>query len=219
MKRAVWVLVLLCGNIAPAQSPRFAISTHLTSINTRDRIAGVGATFGYNFHRRLTMEATLNGFPGNPRNSLGRPIPPPILGGWRSGNVLQGQFGLRADLFETRKADFFLTAKPGFVRFSHLLNTFQPGIGGIGLGTQTIDLGRQICFAPFFGAGSQVYLNDRMFFRFDAGSTVIRYAPFRTTMNIVGVDPAFAPIIQFTGSTSHTFQFNTGFGFRFGGRR
>ena len=221
MKRntVLMIVSLFLTSIASAQSPRFALSTHLTSINTGERIQGAGATFGYTFHRRFTIEATLNGFPGDPRNNLGRPIPPPILGGWRSGNVLQGQFGLRANLLQLKKADFFLTSKPGFIRFSHLLNVFQPGLGGIGLGNQTIDAGRQTCFAPFFGGGTQIYPTEHTFFRFDAGATVVRYAPFTTTVNLPGVDPSLAPIIHFTGATTHTFQFSTGIGFRFGGRR
>ena len=189
-------------------------------MNTGDRIVGVGAIFGYRLSRRFALEATLNGFSGDPRNNLGRAIPPPVLGSWRSGNILQGQFGLSANLLQTSKADFFLTAKPGFISFSHLMYSFDPGMAGIGIGAATIDRGRQTSFAPFFGGGTQIYPTKHSFIRFDAGGTIIRYSQFRTTMNIAGItDPALLPVVGFPGATTYSFQFSTGIGFRFGGRR
>jgi len=221
MKRLVTITVLLCAAFAVAQTPRFAISTHATSMNTRDRIPGVGATFGYSFNRRFALESTLNVFPGNPRNDLGHPGLYPVLGAWRSGNILQGQFGLRAGVLQNKKVALFLAVKPGFVTYSRLMYRANTGIGGLNpLGLDNIaDAGRQTYFAPFFGAGALVFPTGRMFFRLDGGATVIRYSGFTTTMNIPGSPPGTLPIFQPPAATTHTFQFSTGFGLRFGGSR
>jgi len=218
MKRNIVLLILatlFASSFSVAQAPRFALSTHATSINTRDRIAGFGATFGYSFSRRFAMETTLNGFPGDPRNDLGHAGPPYALGAWRSGNILQAQVGVKANFLQLRRADLFFAAKPGFLTYSRLAYRFAAGIGGPG-GDLVADVGRQTYFAPFFGAGAQVYPTSRTFLRLDVGATVIRYAGFTTEFNTPFGLPGTGALIVAPARTTHTLQFSTGFGFRFG---
>lgn len=217
MKR---ILLLVCALIlcAGAQAQRFDLSSHVTTLNTKDRIVGVGGTLAYNFTRRFTLESTLNLFPGDPNNDLGRPNPFNTI--WRSGNILQAQFGVRAAILRTRQVDIFLAAKPGLISYSRM-RAVLPGIGGIGTQDNNLlaDVGRQTYFAPYFGLGSQIYPTPRTFFRFDAGATVIRYRGFSATFNDPSGSIGIGPEFHVRSATTHTFQFNTGFGFRFGGNR
>ncbi len=223
MKRLFAIFLVLASTFAAAQTPRFSLSTHSTTIETYDRIVGFGGTFSYSFARHFALDSVVNFFPGNPQSNLGEHTGffAPY---WRSGNILQGQFGLRGSILESSKADVFLSARPGFVSFSNLsYHSDSVGLGCIGLTTPcvvTASLGRQTYFAPSFGGGAIFYPSSKFFVRIDGDATVIRYSGFSPTFYANGVAMSSpTPSYYSSPRTNYTFQFSTGVGFRFGGRR
>jgi hypothetical protein len=196
---------------AHAQSRRFEIANHFTFLNVGERAPGFGGTFSYNVTRRFGLESTLNFFPGDPRSNLGSRIRP-VLGGWNLGNILQGQFGAKGVVLRSRKAEFFLKAKPGFVSFSD-----ERYSGTAGLGPFLATGGRQTSFALDIGGGVELYPTRSTFLRLDLGDTYFRYNSFTTVMRISGLGGAFImPNAGFRGSSVHTLQLSTGVGLRFG---
>jgi len=212
--RILVAFALVIGALAAqAQSRRFEIASHFTFLDVGERSPGFGCTFDYNLTRRFGLESTLNFFPGDPRSNLGSPLRP-VLGGWNLGNILQGQFGAKAVFLHSRKADFFVKAKPGFVSFSDVRYLASTGIGGSGSGALVLPAGRQTSFAFDVGGGVEVYPSQSTFLRLDIGDTYFRYNPFTTTTS--GLSGAsILPVLGFRGSSVHTLQLSIGVGLRF----
>jgi hypothetical protein len=212
---AALVLVVIAVP-APAQSRRFELASHFTFLDVGERAPGLGATLTYNLNRRFGLESTLNFFPGDPLSNLGSRTRP-VLGGWNTGNILQGQFGARVIVLRSKNTQFFIKAKPGFVSFSDVRYHATSGIGGLGSGDVAALAGRQTSFALDVGGGAEFHPNQRIFVRFDIGDTYFRYNAFTTTLN----GPAFAgfsilPVVGFRGAEAHTLQLSTGIGMRLG---
>jgi hypothetical protein len=130
--RVIILAILFTGVSAVAQS-RFELATHFTSLNTGPEHApGLGATLTYNVSRRIGLESTLNFFPGDPRARFGNSGPPPVLGAWRGGNILQGQFGVKVVVLRLKKVELFARVEPGFASFSDVANRASLGPGGAG---------------------------------------------------------------------------------------
>ncbi|MGI9101513.1 MAG: hypothetical protein ACR2IF_03625 [Terriglobales bacterium] len=214
---AVLILLASAPVSAHAQS-RFEFATQFTSLNVGDRTPGFGATLSYGLSRRISIESTLNLFPGNPATNFGLPFGP-VLGGWSTGKILQGQFGLTGIVIHRKRAHVFLKAKPGFVSLGNLNYFANTGINGFGNGNVTAVAGRQTSFSFDVGGGAVFSPSPRTFFRFDIGDTYFRYNPFSTTFNIAGVPPALGPVAGFQGTSVHSLQFSMGVGIRFGKTR
>jgi hypothetical protein len=178
--RRLWLLPILAGLLlvlvgvpAHAQSRRFELGSHFTFLNVGERAPGFGGTVTWNLTRRFSLESTLNFFPGDSSTNLGSSIRP-VLGAWRTGNILQGQFGIKAVVLRHRKARLFVKAKPGFVSFSNLRYS-----GSAGLGDFVAPVGRQTSFALDVGGGVELHPSQRTFLRFDIGDTYFRYNSFQ----------------------------------------
>jgi hypothetical protein len=211
----IGLVVLLVAINGVCQTRSFGLSAHFTMLDVGEQTPGIGGTFAYNLNRRIGLESTLNFYPGNPKTSLGRSIKP--LGDWNTGNLLQGQFGVRLNVVQFKKVALFAKAKPGFVSFSNVAYEFQTGIGGIGLGNVSAITGRQTGFALDYGGGVEVSPSQSMFLRFDAGDTYFQYPPFSTPLDNGfpgSIQPQ--PVVNFSGSSVHTFQFIVGIGYKFG---
>jgi hypothetical protein len=207
---AAALILLVIGIPAAAQSRRFEASTHFTFLDVGERTPGFGGTLTYNVTNRVGLESTLSFFPGDPPSNLGSSIRP-VLGGWNTGNILQGQFGPKVVVVRKRNAQFF----------SDLRYRASAGIGGSGItGDISAIAGRQTSFALDVGGGAEFLPTQRTFLRFDIGDTYFRYNAFTTTLN----GPGFAgvgilPVVGFRGSSVHTLQISTGVGLRFGGSK
>jgi Outer membrane protein beta-barrel domain len=206
-------MVLLVAVNGICQTKSFGISAHFTMLDVGEQTPGFGGTFAYNLNRRIGLESTLDFYPGNSKTSFGRSIKP--LGDWNTGSILQGQFGVRVNVVQLKKLALFAKAKPGFISFSNVAYEFQPGIGGIGIGNVSAIAGRQTGFALDFGGGVEVSPVKNTFLRFDAGDTYFQYPPFSTPLDN-GVPGSIQPIVGFSGSSVHTFQFSVGVGYKFG---
>jgi hypothetical protein len=213
------VLVLIAtGLSASAQSRRFELSSQFAFLDVGERAPGVGATLTYNVTRRFGLESTLNFFPGDTRNNFGSNIKP-VLGAWRSGNILQGQFGLRATVVHLKRAAFFLKVKPGFTSFSHLAYHAPLPFALPNAPEQIlIDGGRQTCPSLDVGGGAAFLPSRSTFLRFDIGETIVRYNAFASAFNL-GPDFGIQPLIRIREATAHTLQFSMGIGLRFGGSK
>ena len=214
-----WCATLLCLFVllsaiggASQTKAAFELSGHFTTLNVGEYAPGFGGTLAYNLHPRFAVESTLNFFPSNPHTNLGRSIVP--LGDLNTGNILQGQFGAKANLLRLKRVTLFAKAKPGFVTFSKLSYHFDAGIGAFDSGVWW-DAGRQTGFALDVGVGAEIAPVKDSFIRFDAGDTYFQYPSFTTTFNAVpgaGIQPVF----HMPAASVHTFQFSVGVGCRFG---
>lgn len=207
--------LLSVGIDCVSQTKAFSLSTHFTTLDVGEQAPGLGATFGYMLNRRIELESTLNFYPGNPQTNLGKSNVP--LGDLKTGNILQGQFGVRANAVHFKRIDFFLKAKPGFVSFSDIAYAFQAGLGGAGVSGLSWSVGRQTGFALDVGGGFEFSAGHNAFIRFDAGDTYFQYPTISTIAALPGT--GIAPVITIPGSSVNTFQFSAGVGFRFGGTK
>ena len=168
--------------------------------NPRTSDFGFGGRFGYNLSRNFAVEAEVNVFPNNDDE--------------RAGRKLQGLFGVRAgQRFE--KIGVFAKARPGFIRYEKgdyflargCVAVFPPPLG-------CYDPVARTSFAMDVGGIVEFYPSSRTIVRFDAGDTIVRLpARLVAAANQTPSGPLVAfPVPQ---ETSHQFQFNIGFGFRF----
>jgi hypothetical protein len=165
------------------------------------REVGVGGRFTYNFTKNIAVEAEGNFFPSGST----RGFEP-------GGNILQGQFGLKAGN-RWDKFGIFAKAHPGFVSFD---GTFAPRLNGTttinGVQFPVYDLSRIIRSTHFsmdLGGVVEVYPSRRVIVRFDAGDTIIRYGAHDT------LDFSQTPeFFRAPARTTHNFQFSSGVSFR-----
>jgi hypothetical protein len=99
-------LMLISAPVQGQQKDSFEVGAQFTSLTPgAKREVGVGGRFGYNVTDHLAIETEVNYFP----SSSTRGFAP-------GGNILQGQFGLKAGK-RWNRFGVFAKARPGFVSF------------------------------------------------------------------------------------------------------
>jgi hypothetical protein len=177
----------------------------VTFADNRETEPGFGGRFGYNFTRYLALEAEGNFFPRDRELEGGRKT--------------QGLFGVKVGKRMDR-VGIFGKARPGFVRFQK--GDLQP----IGVCTATFPppvscfktVGRTD-FAFDVGGVVELYPTKHTIIRFDAGDTIIRFG----NRNVIAeqflppgiLSPTRLVVVPAAAETTHNFQGNIGFGFRF----
>jgi hypothetical protein len=209
----ITTLLLILSEEAGAQSndtPKFEVGAHFSSLSinqgeTRTE-PGFGGRFTFNVTDHLALEAEGDFFP---RNSG--------FGSFRTGGrAAEGLFGFKVGK-RYKRFGIFGKARSGLISFSE-------GLTEVFASTQTftpdtvfsVRSQRLTHFATDLGGVLELYVSRRVFTRFDAGDTIIRYG--QTTSTVFSGVPGgtFTPT-RFTipGDTTHNFQFNAGVGFRF----
>ena len=151
--------------------------------------AGFGGRVTYDLFPHIAVEAALTFFPRRESDSS-------LFDGGRSEQFLIGvKAGVRRE-----KLGYFVRVRPGFQSFSRAvqsvtLNPFEYHYGGSTHG------------AFDFGGGVEVYTTKRTVLRFDAGDTLL----FLGDASI----PYANQTLALSGGTVNSFQFSTGFGWRF----
>jgi hypothetical protein len=174
--------------------------------HTRPSIA-IGGRVAYNLTEHLSLEAEANFFPykvpGENLVSGGRPF--------------QMQFGVKAGK-RFRRFGLFAKARPGLVSFGGAgrvrLGELLVGPDGTEFFDVIITAERKTHLSLDVGGVFEVYAARRVFARFDAGDTMIRYgshldADFTFP---VAADPTF----EVRPRTRHNLQFSAGVGVRLG---
>ena len=165
---------------------------------------GFGGRFGYNINRNIALEAEVNFFP---RDNT-----------FEGGRKLQGLFGVKAGK-RFGKFGVFAKGRPGFLRESK--GDFTPPV--------------RLCILPFpqpvgcsdpisttnfaidIGGVVEYSFSKRFVLRFDAGDTIVHFSSRRTVASVpfFSVPGANVGLVDVGPETTHNFQSNIGFGFRF----
>ena len=209
---AIALAFFSAGVSAQSEPGKVELGVHFTSITKPDNggsrtTAGFGGRFTFNFNQNIAVEAEGNFFPHNCRGCDSDNI----------GNLAQGFFGVKIGQ-RFRKVGLFGKARPGFASFSggefHISSVPSPS------GTFPIFIvnpSRATDFAFDVGGVLEVYHSRRVFTRFDAGDTIIRYGErtftglsFNPVTRDVTPFPFFRPV-----DSRHNFQFSAGIGIRF----
>jgi hypothetical protein len=151
--------------------------------------AGFGGRVSYDLLPHISLEAALTFFPSSEADSS-------AFDGGRSEQLLIGvKAGVRRE-----KLGYFVRVRPGFQSFSQAVHsvTVNP------LETHT---GSSTHGAVDFGGGVEVYTTKRTVLRFDAGDTLL----FLGDASV----PYANQTLTVSGGTVNSFQFSTGFGWRF----
>jgi hypothetical protein len=175
--------------------PRKAIGIHYVNLSLpmdwedcykcRVNNSGVGATISYRMTNHFWFDSEVNQFPGS-GSSKG------------SGSAIEGLFGIRYG-YTGRVWNVYVKARPGFMYYQK--TTSFP------TGHEFISLSR---FAVDCGATIEMKASKRSAFRFDAGTTFVRY--------LQGLDPRHAPVSVISPTyiaTQGNFQVATGYIYRF----
>ena len=165
------------------------------------REVGVGGRVTYNLTDNLAVEGEVNYFPSGSTRGFDP-----------GGNILQGQFGVKAGK-RWEKFGLFAKARPGFMSFD---GTFAPRISGTitvnGRQFPVYDIDRTVRSTHFsmdVGGVVEVYPSRRVIVRFDAGDTMIRYGPHDV------LDFSRTPeFFKAPSQTTHNFQLSSGVSFR-----
>jgi hypothetical protein len=167
---------------------------------------GLGGRFTFNLNDNVALEAEGSFFPGSCWNCDDLNV----------GKLAQGLFGVKAGK-RFKKFGIFAKARPGVASFSR--GAFDVIIidPPFTFPQFAINRRRQSNFAFDLGGVIELYHSRRVFTRFDAGDTMIRYGS--RTFNGFSFDPVTGgvtviPITRPT-TTRHNFQFSAGVGFRF----
>lgn len=163
--------------------------------------AGFGGRVGYNINDNVAIEAEGNFYP---RHSFANST----TGGYPS----QMQFGVKAGK-RYERFGVFAKARPGFVNFSRvstLTGTETFVFNGQTFIFGTFEERRRTYFSMDVGGVLEFYPTSRIFTRFDAGDTIIRYGQ-RDLQSIFLTSPSFV----IPAETRHNFQFTAGIGLRF----
>lgn len=201
------LLFLMCAQARGQQAPpsKLEVGAEFSTLGLADRgfrqEVGVGGRVTLNLTERLALEAEGNFFPStSTRGSL------------PGGNILQGQFGLKAGK-RWQKFGIFAKARPGFISFD---GNYAPRVGGTstfnGIASPFYDFAhviRQTHLSIDVGGVVEVYPSRRLIVRFDAGDTIIHYGDY-DTIDFSGN----AAFYRTPGQTTHNFQLTTGVSFR-----
>jgi hypothetical protein len=123
------------------------VSTTCSELACRKNLSGLGANFTYNFTRGGGFDSTLNFIPGQQGSSP----------------MMEGLFGVRMGI-RTEKVGVFAKVRPGFIYYENAL----PVLGETGTGSLTR-------FAVDLGGIVEYYPERNSTFRFDIGTTAVRY--------------------------------------------
>jgi hypothetical protein len=175
--------------------PRKAIGIHYVNLSLpmdwqgcykcRVNNSGVGATISYRMTKHFWFDSEVNQFPGS-GSSKG------------SGSATEGLFGIRYG-YAGRVWSVYVKARPGFI--------YYPKTTSFPTGLEFVSLSR---FAMDFGTTIEMKASKRSAFRFDAGTTFVRY--------LQGLDPRQAPVSVISPTyiaTQGNFQVATGYIYRF----
>src|SRR5947209_7444328 len=172
-----------------------------------DRSAAVGGRLTYNLSKHLSVEAEANFFPF-------KIIQDYVTGG----HAFQTQFGVKAGR-RFRRFGLFAKARPGLLTFGETATPVlgQSFIGFDGRRFFTVDFitERKTHFSLDLGGAVEVYASRRVFARFDAGDTLIRYGGHKELSEDFS-NPN--PIAEVGARTGHSLQFSAGVGVRLGPR-
>jgi len=147
--------------------------------------SGVGAMISYRMTNHFWFDSEVNQFPGS-GSSKG------------SGSTTEGLFGIRYG-YTGRVWNVYVKARPGFI--------YYPKTTSFPTGHEFASLSR---FALDCGGIIEMNASKRSSFRFDAGTTFVRY--------LQGLDPRQAPVAYISPTyiaTQGNFQVATGYVFRF----
>ena len=163
--------------------------------------AGVGGRVGYNLNDNIALEAEGNFYP---RRSFSNST----TGGYPT----QMQFGVKAGK-RYEHFGIFAKARPGFISFSRVAT--RTGTETFVFNGETLIFGtfedrRRTNFSMDVGGVLEMYPTRRIFTRFDAGDTIIRYGQ-RDVMGLLL--PSNSATIS--SEITHNFQFTAGIGLRF----
>ncbi|HMI51577.1 MAG TPA: outer membrane beta-barrel protein [Candidatus Saccharimonadales bacterium] len=151
--------------------------------------AGFGGRVTYDLLPHISLEAALTFFPRSDPDSS-------AFDGGRSEQLLIGvKAGVRRE-----KLGYFVRVRPGFESFSQAVHSVTANP----LETHT---GSSTHGAIDFGGGVEVYTTKRTVLRFDAGDTLL----FLGDASV----PYANQTLTVSGGTVNSFQFSTGFGWRF----
>src|ERR1051325_2203201 len=165
------------------------------------REVGVGGRVTYNLTDNLAFEGEVNFFPSGSTRGFDP-----------GGNILQGQFGVKAGK-RWDKFGLFAKARPGFASFDGTFATRLSGtvtINGKQVPVYDIDHTiRATHFSMDVGGVVEVYPSRRVIVRFDAGDTMIRYGPHDV------LDFSRMPeFFRAPAHIAHNFQLSSGVSFR-----
>ena len=208
----VLVYSLPCKGQTDDELKRFEAAVLFSSItkpefSSTTTDAGVGGRFTFNLNTSIAFETEGIIFPSRctgcrPENR-GRLTQ--VFAGVKAGKRFD-QFGI------------FLKARPGLASFSGGGNrtTFIPLAAGQ-FPLILVDSQRKTNFATDLGVAVEIYHSQRIFTRFDAGDTIIRYTDRQATL--FNFDPATGNVfplqLKLPNKTQHNFQFSASVGFRF----
>jgi hypothetical protein len=174
----IWLLLLVFGFAAGSAAfslwrdqPRKKIGIHYVNLSLpmdwqgcykcRVNNSGVGAMFSYRMTNHFWFDSEVNQFPGS-GSSKG------------SGSATEGLFGIRYG-YTCRVWNVYVKARPGFI--------YYPKTTSFPTGHEFASLSR---FALDCGGIIEMKASKRSSFRFDAGTTFVRY--------LQGLDPRQAPV-------------------------
>lgn len=151
------LLTLLIAN-ARAQDiyTRFEVGAQFSTVQEAPQgggsyaFPGFGGRFDWNLNRRLALEGQVDFFPGHAESLLYR----------QGGRTLEGVFGLRAKVIQTRRLSVFGLVRPGVLHFSDVL--FYNGDPTTLYGTKGVNY-----FVLNLGGGFEYYMTHRWAFRAD----------------------------------------------------
>lgn len=198
------LIILIAGGTASAQSnaSKIEIGAQLTSLTVfnpdgygDDTEPGFGGRIGYNFNRKIAIEAEGNFFPNKYISGEGRTV--------------QAQFGIKVGK-RSDKFGVFAKIRPGVLSVGDVYSR-EPGATSVinGFTYKNLRIGRKNYFTMDLGGVLELYPSARTIVRFDAGDTIIRYDPH------FEYDPP-PQLVKFPARVRHNFQFTTGIGFRLG---
>ena len=165
---------------------------------------GFGGRLGYNINRNIALEAEMNFFPRDKN--------------FEGGRKLQGLFGIKAGR-RFGKFGLFAKGRPGFLRESKedftpqvrlCIAIFPPPVG-------CSDPISKTNFAIDIGGVVEYSFSKRFVLRFDAGDTIVHFSSRRTVVSVpfFNGQGATVGLVSVGPETTHNFQSNVGFGFRF----
>jgi hypothetical protein len=192
------------------ETKRFEVGVHFSSLTldegTNHTEPGFGGRFTFNLTEHIALEAEGDFFPEGNR-----------FGAFRSrGRAIEGLAGVKIGK-RYKRFGIFAKARPGVISFSEGDVEFFPSTTTVTADTFFITrTHRASHFAADLGGVFELYVSRRLFARFDAGDTIIRYGQ-TTFTSFSGVPGGPFTQTQFPvpGDTVHNFQFTAGVGFRF----
>lgn len=210
---AITTLLLVFSRETSAQSnetQKFEVGAHFSSLSidegeTRTE-PGFGGRFTFNLTDNFALEAEGDFFPRN--------------GSFRAfrtgGRAVEGLFGVKIGK-RYKRFGIFGKARPGFISFSEgIVEVFPTSLTVSPETVFNFRSQRLTHFAADIGGVLELYVSRRIFARFDAGDTIIRYGQttFTTFTGVLG--GTFTPVpLTIPSDTVHNFQFSAGVGFRF----